>query len=70
MTARELFEAIGSMDDDLVLAADEEPLRRRRSCGRYCTGRFPWQPACAWWWALCCGRDSRVHRAVPLPKPP
>ena len=31
MTARELFEAIGSMDDDLVLAADEEPLRRRRS---------------------------------------
>lgn len=35
MTARELFEAIGSMDDDLVLAADEEPLRRRRS----------WRPA-------------------------
>lgn len=34
MTARELFESIGSMDDDLVLAADEEPLRRRRS----------WQP--------------------------
>lgn len=31
MTARELFEAIGSMDDDLVLAADEEPLRHRRS---------------------------------------
>lgn len=31
MTARELFEAIGAMDDDLVLAADEEPLRRRRS---------------------------------------
>ena len=31
MTARELFDAIGAMDDDLVLAADEEPLRRRRS---------------------------------------
>lgn len=34
MTTRELFEAIGAIDDDLVLAADEEPLRRRRS----------WQP--------------------------
>ena len=31
MTARELFEAIGAIDDDLVLAADEAPVRRRRN---------------------------------------
>lgn len=31
MTARELFDAIGAVDDDLILAADEEPFRRRRS---------------------------------------
>lgn len=31
MTARELFDAIGAVDDDLILAADEEPFHRRRS---------------------------------------